>query len=199
MNELTALREAGPEAPALSPAARSAARAALLAEIDGPVPRRRPSRRAALRLGAAGVAVAAAWTAAVVIAAPDGPGTPADSVRLVDFQMPTFPLSLEPVPDGLRPAFDGDGDGATIASYDDATGQNGFTLYVGDDEPELGDRDVTATEEVTVDGEDAELVRYSSTWCTDDDPVEDLSWVTTGGVSVPYRADLQLCAGLVCC
>ena len=46
MNELTALREAGPEAPVLSPAARSAARAALLAEIDGPTPvrRRRPSR-----------------------------------------------------------------------------------------------------------------------------------------------------------
>ncbi|MCZ2849519.1 hypothetical protein [Modestobacter sp. VKM Ac-2978] len=183
MNELTALREAGPEAPALSPAARSAARAALLAEIDGPVRRRRPSRRTAWRLGAAGVAVGAAWTAAVVIAAPDGPGTPADSVRLVDFQMPTFPLSLDPVPDGLRPAFDGDGDGASIAAYDDPTGEHGFTLYVGDDEPELGDRDVTATEEVTVDGEDAELVRYSSTWCTGDDPVEDCprrssTWLT---------------------
>ncbi|MGY1855684.1 hypothetical protein [Modestobacter sp. SYSU DS0290] len=173
MNELTALREAGPEAPALSPDARSAARAALLSEIDGPARRRRPSRRTTLRLGAAGVAVAAAWSAAVVIAAPDDPGSPASSVTLVDFEMPTFPLTLDPVPDGLRPAFDGAGDGATIASYDAPGGEDGFTLYVAGDEPELGDRDVTATEDVSVDGEDAELVRYSETWCTGDAPGED--------------------------
>ncbi|MGY1843343.1 hypothetical protein [Modestobacter sp. SYSU DS0875] len=173
MNELTLIREAGPEAPALSPAARSAARAALLAEIDGPVRRRRPSRRTALRLGVAGVAVAAAWSAAVVIAAPDGPGAPASSVTLVDFEMPTFPLSLDPVPDGLRPAFDGDGDGATIAAYDDPAGENGFTLHVGDEPTERPGEDetvqqrVTGVEEVTVDGQEAELVRYSREWCDD--------------------------------
>ncbi|WP_164703218.1 hypothetical protein [Modestobacter sp. KNN46-3] len=190
MNELTALREAGPEAPALSPAARSAARAALLAEIDGPATarRRRPSRRTTLRLGAAGVAVAAAWTAAVVIAAPDGPGTPADSVTLVDFTMPTFPLSLDPVPDGLRPAFDGDGDGASIAAYDDPTGEHGFTLHVGDDESPRPDEDVAgvevaAVDEVSVDGRDAELVRWSQDWCTGDGLGEDcgrraFTWLT---------------------
>ncbi|WP_222195676.1 hypothetical protein [Modestobacter italicus] len=190
MNELTALREAGPEAPALSSAARSAARAALLTEITGPDPvrRRRPSRRTTLRLGAAGVAVAAAWTAAVVIAAPDGPGTPAGSVTLVDFAMPTFPLSLDPVPDGLRPAFDGYGDGATIAGYDDPAGEDGFTVYVDDDEPQqrpddAAENEVSATEEVTVDGEGAELVRYSRDWCVGDSPGEDCSrrsytWLT---------------------
>ncbi|WP_299959427.1 hypothetical protein [uncultured Modestobacter sp.] len=190
MNELTALREAGPEAPALSPAARSAARAALLAEVAGPAParRRRPSRRTTLRLGAAGLAVAAAWTAAVVIAAPDGPGTPASSVTLVDFTMPTFPLSFDPVPDGLRPAFGGGSDGATIAAYDDPAGQDGFTVYVGDDEPDqrpddAAENDVSATEEVTVDGTDAELVRYSRDWCVGDAPGEDCSrrsytWLT---------------------
>ena len=53
MNDLTLLREAGPQAPPLTPAARSAARAALLAEIEGPAPRRsrRPSRTVAFRIG----------------------------------------------------------------------------------------------------------------------------------------------------
>ncbi|WP_347058750.1 hypothetical protein ABC795_00200 [Blastococcus sp. HT6-30] len=173
MNDLTLLREAGPEAPPLAPAARSAARAALLAEIEGPAlhRRRRPSRKATVRTGLAAVTVAAAWAAAVVIAAPDGPGTPATSVTLVDFQMPTFPLSLEPEPEGMAPAFDGNGEGASIASYDDATGRNGFTVYVAEDEHESPDegsadyRELSAGE-VSVDGRDAELVRYSRTWCT---------------------------------
>ncbi|TFV45993.1 hypothetical protein [Blastococcus sp. TF02A-35] len=176
MNDLTLLREAGPEAPPFTPAARSAARAALLDEIAGPAPRRsrRPGRRVVLRLGAAVVAAAAAWTGAVLVAAPDGPGAPADSVTLVDFAMPTFPLTPDPVPDGLRPAFDGDGTGASIAAYDDATGAHGFTLYVSEDEPEgIGDEgapgfDLEASTEVSVDGREADLVRYSREWCTGD-------------------------------
>ncbi|MDP5185026.1 hypothetical protein QOZ88_20520 [Blastococcus sp. BMG 814] len=176
MNDLTLLREAGPEAPPLSPAARSAARAALLAEIEGPAPRRRPRRGLVVRTGVAAVAVAAAWTAAVVIAAPDGPGTPATSVTLVDFEMPTFPLSLEPAPPGLRPAFDGDGDGATIASYDDAAMENGFTVYVGEDAPEStgqGDDGAPGYQELDVDAaslgdDEVEVVTYERNWCVED-------------------------------
>ncbi|RBY92306.1 hypothetical protein DQ244_08500 [Blastococcus sp. TBT05-19] len=177
MNELTLLREAGPQAPELTPAARSAARAALLAEIEGPAPRRsrRPSRKVAFRLGVALATAAAAWTGAVLIAAPDGPGTPAESVTLVDFAMPTFPLSLDPVPDGLRPAFDGNGDGASIASFDDAAGENGFTVYVGEDEPEGNGPDDGApghelldVDEIPLGDDDVEAVTYARDWCVED-------------------------------
>jgi hypothetical protein len=176
MNELTVLREAGPEAPALSPTARATARAALLDEIAtsrtvrSRVRGRLPSRRVVVRVGAAVVAIAAAWTTAAV-ATPDGPGRPAASVTLVDFRMPTFPLSLDPVPDGLRPAFDGDGSGSSIADYENATQTDGFSLSIRDDEPELGEEGAPryraiGTADVTVDGRDAELVRYSREWCT---------------------------------
>jgi hypothetical protein len=173
MNEITLLREGGPEAPLLSPAVRASARAALMAEIDSssahPRRLRLPSRTVSLRIGLAVATAAAAWTAAVVIAAPDGPGAPAGSVTLVDFEMPTFPLSLDPEPDELTPAFDGDGDGASIASYHDADHLEGFTVVVTDDEPErldeTDDYRVGDVHEVEVDGRDAELVHGSQTWC----------------------------------
>jgi hypothetical protein len=181
MNDIALVREAAPEAPPLTTDVRNAARAALLAEIDGARPRSRraPSRKVRWRIGVGVVAVAASWAAAVVIAAPDGPGTPADSVRLVDFSVPTFPLSLDPEPVGLRPAFDGDGDGASIASYDDATGENGFTIYVGEDEPEGNGPDDGApgyeelgTHDVSLGDDDAEVLTYQRDWCVEefDDP-----------------------------
>jgi hypothetical protein len=179
MNDITLLREAGPEAPVLSTATRATARAALLDEIAasrtarGRLRRRLPSRKVTVRVGLAAVAVVAAWTTAAVVAAPDGPGRPADSVTLVGFRMPTFPLSLDPVPDGLRPFFDGDGDGAQLAVYQDAADQNGFDVAVAEDEPDRPDEGadgyrVASTGEVTVQGHDAELVRYSRRWCTGD-------------------------------
>ena len=179
MNDLPLLQEAGPEGPALTTATREAARATLLAEIEGrPTVRRRhwPSRRFTVRVGAGLVAAAAAWTGAVLIAAPEAPGPPAGSVTLVDFAMPTFPLSLDPEPTGLRPAFDGGGDGATMASYHDAAHREGFTVHVTADEPErlepAPDERVGAVREVEVAGRDAELVRGSRPWCTgpDTDP-----------------------------
>ena len=170
MNEITLLREAGPDAPPLSPSARSSARAALLAEIDRTAvarPRRLrlPTRKVRLRIGIGIVTAAAAWATAVVVAAPDPVGPPPGSVRLVDFAVPTFPLSLDPEPEGLRPAFDGDADGASIADYHDADGDDGFTIYVGEDEPDLEEAnqglDVGPVEEVRVGGEEFELVRGS--------------------------------------
>ncbi|TFV57567.1 hypothetical protein E4P41_14315 [Geodermatophilus sp. DF01-2] len=175
MNEITLLREAGPDGPALTTATRQAARAALMAEIEGRPTvrrRRRPSRRVALRVGAGLVAVAAAWAGAVAVTSPD-PATPPSSVTLVGFDMPTFPLSLDPQPPGLRPAFDGSGDGATIADYHDAEYREGFTVYVTEDEPERaepaeGER-VGDVREREVAGRDAELVRGSRPWCTGPD------------------------------
>lgn len=134
MNEVTLLREAGPEGPALTSAVRSAARAALLDEIGGSrTPRRRPARRRiALRAGAGLVAVAAAWTTAALVTAPGdggGPAAPppgrvdADGVTLVDVEMPLAPLALPVPPVGLTgPLFGAAGDGSASMSYTAADG-----------------------------------------------------------------------------
>jgi hypothetical protein len=78
--------------------------------------RRRPARRTVLRIGAAVLAVAAAWTTAVVVApaerpsgevaAPsESPVSPDGGIRLVAAEQLAFPLSLEPAPEGLTPTF----------------------------------------------------------------------------------------------
>jgi hypothetical protein len=168
MNEITLLREAGPEAPALTPAARNQARAALLAEIDavghGWGRRlRRPSRRTALRIGLAAATAAAAWTAAVVISAPDQVGPPPGSVTLVAFEPPAFPLSLEPAPAGLTPSFSADPGGVLHAGYSGADDRDHIFMTVTPEEPEqYGVDDV---EDVSVDGRDAELVHGTDQVC----------------------------------
>jgi hypothetical protein len=168
MNDITLLREAGPEAPRLTNDTLSAARAALLDEIEGTRPARRfrmPSRRVTWRIGLAVTTVAAAWTAAVVIAAPDDLGSPADSVRLVEFHVPTFPLSLDPEPAGLHPGFTGDATGADFAEYVDDQGTPGFTMSVHDEKPNLEELDrgraVSQWAEVRVGDHEATLVRGS--------------------------------------
>lgn len=177
MNDIQLLREAGPEGLALAPDVRNAARAALLAEIDGGKARhsRVPSRKVRWRIGIGAVAVAASCAAAVVIAAPDVVGPPPGSVRLVNFDMPTFPLSLDPAPAGLRPAFDGNGDGATIASYDDDALENGFTIYVGEDEHEGNGPDdgapgyeLLSVDEVPLGADEVEVLTYARDWCVED-------------------------------
>jgi hypothetical protein len=164
MNEITLLREAGPDAPPLAPAVRSSARAALLAEIDGTRsrPSRLPSRKVRRRVGAGVVAVAAAWTAAVVIAAPEELGPLPDSVELVAFEPPAFPLSLEPVPAGWEVSYSADPGGILHAAYGDANG-DGLYLRVSPEEPEQ--YDVTGIEDVSVDGRDAEFVRGDLVMC----------------------------------
>ncbi len=189
MNDITLLREAGPEAPRLTSATLSTARAALLDEIERVRPARRfrmPSRKASRWVGLAVATAAAALTAAVVVAGPDS-GSPATSVTLVDFATPTFPLSLDPAPDGLRAAFDGTGERSSVADYRDAAGENGFTIYVGDEKPEGGPDDgadgyrLEGTDELSVAGRDAELLRYSRSWCVDD-----------AGLDCPLRSFAQL-------
>jgi hypothetical protein len=169
MNEITLLREAGPDAPALTHDARSAARAALLDAIDGTSRSHRlrmPGRKIRWRVGTGVVAVAAAWAAAVVIAAPDELGPLPESVELVAFEPPAFPLSLEPLPAGWDVSFSADPGGILHAAYGDGTGNaegDGVYLRVSPEEPEQ--YDVTDTEDVSVDGRDAELVRGDLVMC----------------------------------
>jgi len=81
--------------------------------------RRRPGRKIALRVGAAALAVAAAWTTAVLVAPRDAdappsagptastPSTtlapPTQGIALVAAEEATFPFSLDPAPPGLTP------------------------------------------------------------------------------------------------
>jgi hypothetical protein len=165
MNEITLLRDAGPEAPPLTHDARSTARAALLAEIDagGRRPRllRRPTRKTQLRIGIGLVTAAAAWTAALVIAAPEDLGPLPESVQLVAFEPPAFPLSLDPLPAGWDVSFSADPGGILHAAYGDTT--DGLYLRVSPEEPDQ--YDITGIEDVSVDGEDAELVRGDLVMC----------------------------------
>ncbi|RBY88682.1 hypothetical protein [Blastococcus sp. TF02A-26] len=151
MNEITLLRQAGPEGPDLTPDVRSAARAALLDEIAASRPRRRlpvPRRRTAFRIGAAVVGVAAAWTTAALVAGPDGgapggrvgePSPPAvdPGVALVDFAMPAAPLALPTAPPGTTgPALGASGNGDTSSSYAGiADPQEGVFITVGTTPP----------------------------------------------------------------
>jgi hypothetical protein len=124
---------AGEEEPASVIAARQLvsdahdARRAVGAGTALRIRRRRPSRKVILRAGIAVVAVAAAWTTAVVVAAPQRDGTPhaatppsaartgtpsgtgasvgADGIALVAAERMSFPLSVDPVPAGLTPSF----------------------------------------------------------------------------------------------
>ena len=168
MNDITLLREAGPAAPPLQPAARAAARVALLDEIErsrtvrGRVRARLPRRQTALRIGAGVTVAAVAWTAAVVIAAPDELGPPPGSVTLVAFEPPVFPLALDPMPVGLRVSYSADPGGVLHAGFG-GVGDDRIYLNVQPDEPEQ--YDVDDIEDVTVDGRDAELVTGTNTTC----------------------------------
>jgi hypothetical protein len=159
MNEITLLREAGPEASPLHPAALQAARAALLAEIDaaGTGRRGRPrrlTRRSTVRISLAATAVTAA--ACVAAAVSTAPATPATSVTLVAFTPPTFPLALDPAPAGLTPHFSADPGGVLHAGYSATGGNDRVSITVTRDEPDL--EDPSDEDDVTVAGRDAELV-----------------------------------------
>jgi hypothetical protein len=167
MNLTTLVREAGPDGRPLTTAARSAARAALLEEIErsatGRVRARRPRRRTVARLGAGLTVVATAWTTAVVVAAPDDPGTPATSVALVAFAPPTFPFTLDPMPAGFRASFSADPGHVLHAGYGDGT--DGVGLTVTPNQPDLVDP--SDEQDVTVLGRDAELVTENVPTTTD--------------------------------
>ena len=171
MNEITLLRAAAPVAPPLRPAALHAARTALLAEIQATStarPRRRfrlPGRKVTLRLTFAATAAAAAWTAAVVVAAPDSPSGAPDSVRLVAFAPPMFPLSLQHTPAGMTPAFSGDADAGSFADYRSAEGPDRFMIAVGTaepDRPRSGEDQpfhATGTDTVSIGGQRVAVIR----------------------------------------
>ena len=155
--------------------------------------RRRPGRKAVLRAGLAVLAVAAAWTTAVVVAPSDRTATPphasdtptsgavetpTDGIRLVAAAEITFPLSLDPAPEGLTPAFSRFGGVAPFEEYPlrftalylSADWADGFTLWLFQSDPRgLADQyqpqeapDIVETGTVSIDGSPAEFVRTTS-------------------------------------
>jgi hypothetical protein len=156
-------------------------------------PRRRHlGRRALVRTGVAVLSVAAAGATALVIASPDG--TPTDDeivattedtapstsgITLVAAERATFPLSLDPSPQGLTRTLSRSG-GPTpagvrpvvfTAEYRAADG-TGFTIWTSTEDPreewqyefqqpqdDYGPDDVTETGTVPVGGAAADLVR----------------------------------------
>ncbi|MGY1856156.1 hypothetical protein [Modestobacter sp. SYSU DS0290] len=175
--------------------------------------RRRPRRRTVLRLGTAAVAVAAAWTTAVLVTPADpaprpGGGTavptegatvaPTDGVSLVAAEQIAFPVSLDPVPEGLTPLFSQWGGVPPFedqpltytASYrptgEDGYG-HGFTLSLYPEDPRetgaVGEWPVEGARvgTVTVDGAEAQVA-------TDGDSA-DLLWRRSGGWWVLVRGD----------
>jgi len=122
-------------------------------------PRRRPRRRTVLRLGAALVVLAAGWA---VVTRPAAPGTAPHAARgavtLVAAEQIAFPVSLDPVPEGLTPVFSQWGgvppfeDQPLTYTADYRTSgdlrEHGFTLQLYPDDP----RTTGAVSEWPVDG-----------------------------------------------
>lgn len=148
--------------------------------------RRRPGRRALLRAGVAVVSIAAAGATAVIIAPSDGARTPdgeiaapTSGITLVAAEQATFPLSLDPLPEGLTQTLRRSG-GPTpagvrpvvfAAEYRAADGA-GFTVWTSTQDPrgewqyefqqpqdDYDPEDVTETGVLSVGGAEADLVR----------------------------------------
>jgi hypothetical protein len=194
MNDITLLRESGPDAPALTTAVRHTARAALLEEIyrSATARGRLPSRKMGRRIGAGLTVAAVAWGAAVVITRPDPMTAPSGGMRLVAVEEITFPLSLDPVPPGMTPRFSGEaGSAEAIAGYISADGENRFDIVLTPEEPTWLDYDsesldVAEIGTVTVGGAVADFVRGSIVNLCDesgcrDRPFADLVWERAPG------------------
>lgn len=176
---------AGPE-PASVVAARQLVADARAARTTAPLRRRRPGRKALLRAGVAVVSIAAAGATAVLIAPSGGPPTPdgeiaapTSGITLVAAEQATFPLSLDPSPEGMTPTLSRSG-GPTpagvrpvvfTAEYRAPDGA-GFTVWTSTRDPreewqyefqkpqdDYDPDDVTENRTVSVGGTEADLVR----------------------------------------
>ncbi|MCI4064910.1 hypothetical protein MRQ36_20995 [Micromonospora sp. R77] len=172
MNEITALRAYGPDAPPADPQVLAAARARLTAEWAdaSPVGRvRLMTRRRTLLAAAAALVVTAGVGTVVLRDDPPATVTPG-SLSLVAFRIPEFPLGLEPRPAGLAaPMFSLD-EAGFLAVYLAADGVSDVYLKVSDRRQGGGVGPVRTT---TVDGRPGLLDLSSST--TDPRSVA-LSW-----------------------
>jgi hypothetical protein len=163
--------------------------------------RRRPGRKTVLRMSAAVLAVAAAWTTAVLVAGPkvaapkvaapppDGV-TRADEVTLVNFDMPTFPLTLPTAPPGTAgPVFGGSGAGGASMTYTSTQDPREFVIiHVGSEPPPPGGSvsfPGSVAENVTIHGSPGVIVAPSE---AQDAGVASLDWQRAPGQWVTIMA-----------
>lgn len=151
MNEITALRTYGPDAPEAPPAVLNAARDRLHAEFAAP-PARLPARRRTLLVAAAATLVTGA--AAGLAVRPSGPAPVAAPVTLVAAQIPEFPIALRPRPAGLAAPKLSFGGGRFLAVYLHRDGTSDVYLSVWDQRPTA---ELVPSRAVTVGGRPAEL------------------------------------------
>ncbi|PSL52710.1 hypothetical protein B0I31_112179 [Saccharothrix carnea] len=177
MNEVSALREHGPEPTPLSDDVLAKARADLLAEIlarPAAVEPVRLRRRTALIAAAAAVVVVAGIVATDSTDTPTPPSTTEEPPVLVRFDMPTLPPVLDPIPAGVtEPGFTAE-PGWFAAVYGDADRRpgrapTGITVMTHQGRPSAdGGRDTTYSGKPAVVGRvDQEEPAYHSvslTW-----------------------------------
>lgn len=236
-SERMALVNVAESEPASVIAARQLVSDARAAHASARTRHRRPSRKVVVRVGAAVLAVAAAWTTAVVVAPSDGrtPGgeiaAPSDSTQtpvdqteapppgpvvvdgmtLVAAERLTFPVSVDPVPDGLTPSFRrgggptpfGDYPVTWSAAYRSTDGDRFWFEILPDDpreeweyEHELpqwtyDNSEITETGTVSVGGTEADLVRgtYDRPHCASE-PSTPVQTEAPGEVCASAFADL---------
>jgi len=175
MNDLTLLRDYGPDADPVAPAALAHARSELDAEIrrarSPRVLARRPRttvRRTGVRLVGVLAAACVALLAIVLVADRTGPRGAKPSSRpgtvLVAFQVPAFPYSLRPMPAGLEPpTFDydrgADQGGAFMAHYRAIDQQSVLHVIATHESPSrpTSREDVRVVRDTTFDGHPALL------------------------------------------
>lgn len=158
--------------------------------------RRHPGRRAVLRMSAAVLAVAAAWTTAVLVAGPEGAApAPGDvprvaAVMLVDFDMPAFPLTLPTPPSGTAgPVFGGSGAGGSSMAYTNTENPLEFVIiHVGSEPPPPGgpiSGPGTVAENITINSSPAVVVTIPD---AQDVGIAGLDWERAPGQWVTIQA-----------
>ncbi|NYT93822.1 hypothetical protein [Salinispora sp. H7-4] len=164
MNEITLLQEHGPDSAPATKSVLNSARHRLLTEIaDATEPRQRwaglhrqhgfqRARVLAMTVVAASALFVFSVVVGGVISAEQSRDRTPVAVSLVAFQMPVFPLALDPVPAGLTAPFF-DLDGRFLAGYRATDGESGVSLIVYDQRPDPRE----TTRLVTVHGQRGEL------------------------------------------
>jgi hypothetical protein len=149
-----------------------------------------------LRISAAVLAVAAAWTTTVLVAGPEAVAPPphdgprVDGVTLVDFDMPAFPLTLPTAPTGTAgPVFGGSGAGGASMAYTSTEDPLEFvTIHVGSEPPPSGGSVAfpgSVAEDVTIEGSPAVIVAPEE---AHEDGVAGLDWQRGPGQWVTIMA-----------
>ncbi|WP_018220673.1 hypothetical protein [Salinispora pacifica] len=166
MNEITLLQQHGPDSAPATESVLNSARHRLLTEIAGAATEPR-QRRAGLHrqhgiqrarvLAMTVIAASALFVVSVVVggvnSAEQSPDRTPAAVTLVAFQMPVFPLALDPMPAGLKAPSFSLHDSRFLAVHQDTAGESDVYLSVYDRRPEsLG-----STRPVTVHGQPGEL------------------------------------------